>query len=123
MSFPWSFSVLGLVPGIILTVAVAIVVLYTSLTIWYVPHIIIRGDIILTLDDRRFCLRHPEVRDVCDIGQYLFWNSKVVWYLTASMFLLNNTFIQVQVRCLLPNGNTMLIFSVVFALFGWCRVP
>lgn len=40
-------------------------------------------------------MRHPEVRDVCDIGQYLFWDSRIVWYLTAVMFLLNNTFIQV----------------------------
>jgi hypothetical protein len=44
---------------------------------------------------RKFCLRHPEVRDVCDIGQYLFWDSKIAWYMTAVMFLLNNTFIQV----------------------------
>lgn len=36
MSFPWSYSILGLVPGLILTVFVAAVVLYTSLTIWYV---------------------------------------------------------------------------------------
>jgi hypothetical protein len=48
----------------------------------------------LTLS-RQFCLRHPEVRDVCDIGQYLFWDSKIAWYLTAIMFLLNNIFIQV----------------------------
>ena len=44
---------------------------------------------------RKFCLRHPHVRDVCDIGQHLFWDSKIAWYLTAVMFLLNNTFIQV----------------------------
>lgn len=37
MSFPWSYSVLGLVPGLILTIFIAGVVLYTSLTIWYVP--------------------------------------------------------------------------------------
>ncbi|KAL2003950.1 hypothetical protein VTN02DRAFT_1469 [Thermoascus thermophilus] len=81
MSFPWSYSVLGLVPGLILTVVVAGIVLYTSLIIW------------------RFCLRHPEVRDVCDIGQYLFWDSKIAWYGTAIMFLLNNTFIQ-ALHCL-----------------------
>lgn len=46
--------------------------------------------------NRRFCLRHPEIRDVCDIGQYLFWNSKIAWWATAVMFLLNNTFIQVS---------------------------
>lgn len=34
MSFPWSYSILGLVPGIILTVVVAALVLYTSLTTW-----------------------------------------------------------------------------------------
>lgn len=36
MSFPWSYSVLGLVPGLILTVTVALFVLYTSLIVWYV---------------------------------------------------------------------------------------
>ncbi|KAH8882294.1 amino acid transporter [Thozetella sp. PMI_491] len=76
MSFPWSYSVLGLVPGLILTVFVALVVQYTSLVLW------------------EFCLRHPEVRDVCDIGQMLFWNKRWAWWATAVMFILNNTFIQ-----------------------------
>lgn len=44
----------------------------------------------------QFCLRHPEVRDVCDIGQMLFWNKKWAWWATAVMFVLNNTFIQVS---------------------------
>lgn len=34
MSFPYSYSVLGLVPGLILTVVVAGLVLYTSLITW-----------------------------------------------------------------------------------------
>ncbi|SPQ20777.1 1ee12e1a-5582-46f8-909a-99619fc26ac0 [Thermothielavioides terrestris] len=76
MSFPWSYSVLGLVPGLILTVVSAGLVLYTSLVLW------------------EFCLRHPEVRDVCDIGQMLFWNKRWAWWATAIMFILNNTFIQ-----------------------------
>ncbi|KAI1393753.1 transmembrane amino acid transporter protein-domain-containing protein [Hypoxylon trugodes] len=76
MSFPWSYSVLGLVPGLILTVVQALLVLYTSIVLW------------------EFCLRHPEVRDVCDIGQMLFWGQKWAWYFTAFMFILNNTFIQ-----------------------------
>lgn len=102
MSFPWSYSVLGLVPGLILTVFIAAVVLYTSLIIW------------------RFCLRHPNVRDVCDIGQLLFWDSKIVWYLTAIMFLLNNTFIQ-GLHCLVGAEylNTVTghpTCSIVFAL-------
>lgn len=42
-------------------------------------------------------MRHPEVRDVCDIGQLLFWNSRWAWWFTAVMFVLNNTFIQVRI--------------------------
>ncbi|KAI1823060.1 amino acid transporter [Xylaria intraflava] len=76
MSFPWSYSILGLVPGLILTAVQALLVLYTSLVLW------------------QFCLRHPEVRDVCDIGQMLFWNKEWAWWFTAVMFILNNTFIQ-----------------------------
>ncbi|KAL7626406.1 hypothetical protein AAE478_003178 [Parahypoxylon ruwenzoriense] len=76
MSFPWSYSVLGLVPGLVLTAVQALLVLYTSIVLW------------------EFCLRHPEVRDVCDIGQMLFWGQKWAWYFTAIMFILNNTFIQ-----------------------------
>ena len=36
MSFPYSYSVLGLVPGLIVTVVIAMSVLYTSLIVWYV---------------------------------------------------------------------------------------
>lgn len=61
MSFPWSYSVLGLVPGLIFTIFVAATVLYTSLVLW------------------QFCLRHPEVRDVCDVGQMLFWGKRWAW--------------------------------------------
>jgi hypothetical protein len=75
MSFPWSYSILGLVPGVILTVVIAALVLYTSLTTW------------------EFCMRHPEIRDVCDLGQMIFWNKKWAFYFTAVMFILNNTFI------------------------------
>jgi hypothetical protein len=38
-------------------------------------------------------MRHPEIRDVCDLGQMIFWNQKWAFYLTAVMFILNNTFI------------------------------
>lgn len=38
-------------------------------------------------------MRHPEVRDVCDLGQKIFWGKKWAFYFTAVMFLLNNTFI------------------------------
>ncbi|KAB5576098.1 amino-acid permease [Coniochaeta sp. 2T2.1] len=117
MSFPWSYSVLGLVPGLILTVVVAGIVLYTSLVLW------------------EFCLRHPEVRDVCDIGQMLFWNKKWAWWATAVMFILNNTFIQaLHVLVGAKYLNTMteadpiacrtVSFSIVVTIICWlCSLP
>ncbi|THU90614.1 hypothetical protein K435DRAFT_728243 [Dendrothele bispora CBS 962.96] len=81
LSFPWSFSILGLGPAVVLTVVLAGIVLYTSLILW------------------RFCMAHPEVRDVCDIGRILFGNSKLGYDFTAVMFILNNTFIQ-ALHCL-----------------------
>lgn len=114
MSFPYSYSVLGLVPGLILTVVVAGLVLYTSLVLW------------------EFCLRHPEVKDVCDIGQMLFWGQRWAWWVTAFMFLLNNTFIQ-ALHCLtgakylntMTNHSVCTIgFSAIVAVIAWiCSMP
>ncbi|KAF2722553.1 hypothetical protein K431DRAFT_283695 [Polychaeton citri CBS 116435] len=115
MSFPYSYSILGLVPGLILTIVIAGIVLYTSLTVW------------------EFCLRHPEVKDVCDIGQMLFWNWRPAWWFTAFMFLLNNTFIQ-GLHCLVGAEylNTIsgsgrictIAFSAIIAVIAWiCSLP
>ncbi|KAK5078551.1 hypothetical protein LTS08_006486 [Lithohypha guttulata] len=104
MSFPYSYSVLGLVPGLILTVVQAAFVLYTSLIVW------------------EFCLRHPEVRDVTDIGKMLFWNSNIAYWFTAVMFILNNTFIQaLHVLVITRYLNTMTqhgLCTVDFAVIG-----
>jgi len=114
MSFPYSYSVLGLVPGLILTFVVAGLVLYTSLTTW------------------EFCMRHPEVKDVCDIGQMLFWGKRWAWYFTAVMFLLNNTFIM-GFHCLTGakylntmsnHGICTIAFSAIVAIVSWaCSLP
>ncbi|EFW13918.1 hypothetical protein D8B26_005909 [Coccidioides posadasii str. Silveira] len=114
VSFPYSYAVLGLIPGLILTAVIALIVLYTSIIIW------------------QYCLRHPTVRDVCDIGQQLFWNSKAAWYITAIMFLLNNTFIQ-GLHCLVGAQylNTMtnhsrctVAFAAVTAVISFaCSLP
>ncbi|KAL8785212.1 MAG: hypothetical protein Q9213_003481 [Squamulea squamosa] len=114
MSFPYSYSVLGLVPGLIVTVVVALFVLYTSLIVW------------------EFCIRHPEIRDVCDLGQMLYYGWTWVWYGTAAMFLLNNTFIQgLHVLIGAKYLNTMtdgaictIGFSAVVAVISWiCSLP
>lgn len=114
MSFPYSYSVLGLVPGLILTVVVAGFVLYTSLIVW------------------EFCLRHPEVKDVCDVGQMLFWNQRWAWWVTGVMFILNNTFIQ-ALHCLVGaeylntisnHGMCTIGFSAIVALIAFlCSLP
>ncbi|KAF2869827.1 transmembrane amino acid transporter protein-domain-containing protein [Massariosphaeria phaeospora] len=114
MSFPWSYSILGLVPGLILTVVIAGIVLYTSLILW------------------EFCLRHPEVRDVCDLGQMIFWNHKAAFWFTAVMFILNNTFIM-GLHCLVGAKylNTMtnhslctIGFSAIVGLISFiCSLP
>ncbi|KAL8766542.1 MAG: hypothetical protein Q9209_006685 [Squamulea sp. 1 TL-2023] len=114
MSFPYSYSVLGLVPGLIVTIVVALFVLYTSLIVW------------------EFCIRHPEIRDVCDLGQMLYYGWTWVWYGTAAMFLLNNTFIQgLHVLTGAKYLNTMtdgaictIGFSAVVAVISWiCSLP
>lgn len=103
LSFPWSFSVLGLVPGVLVTIAVAASVLYTSLILW------------------RFCLKHPDILDVCDIGQKLFAGSPVAYEITSVFFILNNTFIQAlhvlvgaELLNTLTNSSTCtIVFSAV----------
>ena len=81
---------------------------------------------------REFCLRHPEVKDVCDIGQMLFWNWRPAWWFTGVMFILNNTFIQ-GFHCLvgakylntMTNGGLCTIaFSAIMAIISWlCSLP
>lgn len=73
MSFPWAFSVLGLVPGILIT-------LFITFTTWYTG---------FTITD--YSIANPGLTDVCDLGRHLFWNSRVVWWLTAACFIANNT--------------------------------
>jgi hypothetical protein len=114
MSFPWSYSILGLVPGLILTVVIAALVLYTSLICW------------------EFCMRHPEIRDVCDLGQMIFWGQRWAFWFTAAMFILNNTFIM-GLHCLVGakylntiTGHSVCTigFSAIVAVISFiCSLP
>lgn len=101
MSFPWSYSVLGLVPGLILTVFVAVTVLYTGLIIL------------------NYCEKFPHLKNVCDIGQHLFWGKKWAWYATAVCFLANNTLIQgLHVLVGAKYLNTVTNHSICSVSFG-----
>ena len=82
--------------------------------------------------NREFCARHPEVKDVCDVGQVLLWNKKWAWWFTGVMFVLNNTFIQ-GFHCLvgakylntMTEGSVCTIgFSALMASVSWiCSMP
>lgn len=111
MSFPWSYSILGLFPGRVelfcCTIGLPLADLCTACFLpWLCPRLcstrksseLLVQSSQCSLTSHRsslilweFCLRHPEVRDVCDIGQMIFWNQKWAWWFTAVMFLLNNT--------------------------------
>jgi len=77
LSFPSSYAVLGMAGGVIATILIGLSVLYTSHVLW------------------RYCLRHPESTDICDLGSRLFPDRfrKVAWVVISIAFLLNNLFI------------------------------
>ncbi|CCH41201.1 Auxin transporter protein 1 [Wickerhamomyces ciferrii] len=106
MSFPWSYSILGLVPGLIITVFISLTVAYTGCII---------GD---------YCSRYPHIQSICDIGQHLFWGKKWAWYATAACFILNNTLIQAlhvligakYLNTVSHHGACTVVFAVVSAI-------
>jgi len=75
LALAWSWSVLGWVGGCLFTFGLGLMTWYTSYVLW------------------EYCMRHPEVRDICDIGYLLFGGSKIAYELTAIMLLLNNIFL------------------------------
>lgn len=76
LTFPWAYSVVGIIPGIALTIFVSASACYTSIVLW------------------RWCIKFPETQDICDIGQRLAGGRKWGWWATAVCFVLNNLFIQ-----------------------------
>lgn len=74
MSFPAAFAEMGIVTALCSVFFIGITYCYTSHVLW------------------RFCLRHGDVRDVCDIGRLLFGPryGKFGYWLTVCMFVLNN---------------------------------
>ncbi|TVY29274.1 N amino acid transport system protein [Lachnellula hyalina] len=98
MSLPAAYSALGIFLGLLMTLVMALIVLYTSLILW------------------KFCIQHPEVRDFCDVGQVLFGGKRWAWYFTAALFLLNNVFV---------SGIHLLIgarYVETISHRGWCAV-
>ncbi|CEH18139.1 amino acid [Ceraceosorus bombacis] len=108
MAQAWSFKVMGWVPGLITTILAGIFFYITSLTMW------------------RFIMRHPGVRDVCDIGYLLFNKSKIAYEVTGIMLLLNNilligfhilTFGKI-LNTLSDHGTCTVVFTAIGAITG-----
>ena len=68
MSQQWTLKILGWVPGLITTFAFGIVFWISSHTLW------------------RFVMKHPQIRDVCDVGYLLFGQSRLAYL--GTMFML-----------------------------------
>ncbi|KEY71679.1 hypothetical protein S7711_02914 [Stachybotrys chartarum IBT 7711] len=100
MSFPWSYSVLGLVPGIILTVVVAALVLYTSLVLW------------------DFCLRHPEGKE------WAWWATAAMFVLNNTFIQGLHVLVGAQYINTITEGTSFnfcqtVVFSVDVTIICW----
>ncbi|BGP04354.1 hypothetical protein JCM10049v2_000152 [Rhodotorula toruloides] len=72
LAFPYSFQLLGYAGATITSVLVAASTWYTSLILW------------------RFCMRHPEVRDIADAAQVVCGGRRIGWWLAFIGLALNN---------------------------------
>ncbi|UZJ51566.1 hypothetical protein CBS101457_000886 [Exobasidium rhododendri] len=105
LSFPWAFNTLGMAGGVISTLGLGVVALYTSMTLW------------------RYCMKHPDLLHIADIGRQLT-GSAWGYELTAIALILNNTFIQGLhtltgseiLNVLSEHGTCTLVFSIVIML-------
>ncbi|GAC99099.1 amino acid transporter [Pseudozyma hubeiensis SY62] len=103
LSFPWAFSYLGMAGGLLATFGVGMGALYTSLILW------------------RYCLKHPQLLNICDIGYQIFGKSKIAYELTAIALILNNVFIMGLhtltgseiLNTLSNHGTCSVVFSVI----------
>lgn len=69
---PKAFSTMGYVPALISAAVIAAFVQYTGLIVW------------------KLCRRHPEAKDICDIGRIVLGGSRAAWIFTAGVFVFNN---------------------------------
>ncbi|PWN41759.1 hypothetical protein IE81DRAFT_324256 [Ceraceosorus guamensis] len=103
LSFPWAFRYLGMAGGILSTLGLGIIALYTSMTLW------------------RYCMKNPHLLHIADIGQDLFGKHWLAYELTGAALILNNCFIMglhtltgsEVLNVLSDHGTCTLVFSIV----------
>lgn len=72
MAQSWSLSVLGWVPGLITMVLSGILFWITSMTM------------------HKYIMQHPQIKDICDFGYYIFGKSSLAYEFSGFMLLANN---------------------------------
>ncbi|PYH37655.1 amino acid transporter [Aspergillus neoniger CBS 115656] len=72
MAQSWSLSVLGWVPGIITMVVSGALFWVTSLTM------------------HKYIMKHPQIKNICDFGYYVFGKSQTAYIFSGFMLLANN---------------------------------
>lgn len=75
LSFPYAFATLGMAGGIIGTLGLGLITLYTSLKL------------------HTYCLRHPNLLHFADIVKQLFGGHWLAYEIAALVLVLNNCFL------------------------------
>ena len=108
MAQTWSLSVLGWVPGIITMIGAGILFWITSITM------------------HKYIMAHPQIRDICDFGYYIFGKSRIAYEWTAFMLLANNIMLvgfhvltgAKVLNTLSDHSQCTVVFSVILMLMG-----
>ncbi|KAJ5278714.1 hypothetical protein N7478_004086 [Penicillium angulare] len=108
MAQSWSLSVLGWVPGLITMVLSGILFWVTSITM------------------HKYIMKHPQIKDICDFGYYVFGQSKIAYVFSSFMLLANNILLigfHVLTGAKVLNtlsGHTLCtaVFSVIATIMG-----
>lgn len=108
MAQSWSLSVLGWVPGLITMVISGVLLYITSITM------------------HKYIMKHPEIKDICDFGSYIFGKSRAAYAFTAFMLLANNILIigfhvltgARILNTLSDHSQCTVVFSIITMLMG-----
>ncbi|KAH8807386.1 transmembrane amino acid transporter protein-domain-containing protein [Xylogone sp. PMI_703] len=108
MAQTWSLSVLGWVPGIITMLVSGSLFLITSITM------------------HKYIMKHPEIKDICDFGFYIFGKSRLAYEFSGFMLLANNILLigfhvltgARILNTLSDHSQCTVVFSVIVMLMG-----
>jgi hypothetical protein len=81
---------------------------------------------ITSLTMHKFIMKHPQIKDICDFGYYIFGKSRVAYEFTAVMLLLNNIMLigfhvltgARIINTLSDHSMCTVIFSIIITLMG-----